>query len=137
MLIDATNLIAGRLGSVVAKKALLGEKIDIVNAEKAVVSGKRQEVLAIYRQKAARGTWAKGPHYVRAPERLLKRIIRDMLPYKNARGRAAFERIMCWQGVPDQFKEKAVTINEADVSKLPSPNFVTIHEISKMLGGKC
>jgi large subunit ribosomal protein L13 len=137
MLIDAKDLIVGRLGSVVAKQALLGEKIDIINADKAVISGKRQLVLAIYRQKAARGTWAKGPHYVRSPEMLLKRLIRDMLPYKNARGIAAYDRIMCWEGVPEEFKDKkAATIKEADVSKLPTPDYLTIKEISKSLGGK-
>ena len=137
MLIDATNQLVGRLGSIVAKKALLGERIDIVNAENAVVSGKKQEVLSKFKQKVSRGTWSKGPHYRRSPDMLLKRMIRNMLPYKQAKGKIAYKRIMCWQGIPEQFKDKKpVTIKEADVSKLPNPNYVSIKEISRFLGGK-
>ena len=136
MLIDATDLIVGRLGAVVAKKALLGEKIDIVNAENAVVSGKRHEVFAHMKQKVDRRTWSKGPHYKRSPDMLLKRMIRNMLPFKKAKGRAAFKNIMCWEGIPDQFKDqKPETIKEANVSKLPSHNYVSVKEISRFLGG--
>jgi len=44
MIIDATNLILGRLGTYVAKKALLGNKIDIVNCENSVVTGNRKRI---------------------------------------------------------------------------------------------
>lgn len=135
MLVDATNQIVGRMGTFVAKKALLGEKIDIVNAEKAVISGKRANVLADFKQKVHRGTWAKGPHYLRDPDRLLKRLFRNMLPYKTARGREAFKNITCWIGVPEQFKsQKTVTFKEADASKL-SIHSVSVMEISRFLGG--
>ena len=59
MLIDANNKIVGRLGTVVAKKALLGEKIDIVNAENAVISGRKDVIFAKFKQKVSRGTPAK------------------------------------------------------------------------------
>jgi len=45
MIIDATNLIAGRLATFVAKKALLGEEIEIVNSEKAVLTGKKSDLM--------------------------------------------------------------------------------------------
>jgi large subunit ribosomal protein L13 len=135
MIVDATNQIVGRLGAIVAKKALLGEKIDIINAENAVVSGRRADVLENFRNKVARGTWAKGPHYLRSPDMLLKRLIRDMLPYKQERGINAFKSIMCWKGVPDQFRDKkATSFKEADASKL-TISYVTIKEISKFVGG--
>jgi large subunit ribosomal protein L13 len=135
MLIDATDQIVGRLGAMVAKKALLGEKIDIINAEKAVISGKKPEVLARFKQKVERGVWAKGPHFKRDPDRLLKRFIRDMLPYKNPRGKEALKNIVCWQGIPEQFEGKeATSFKEAAASKLPV-NSVSIKEISTFLGG--
>ncbi len=135
MLVDAKNKIVGRLGAIVAKKALLGERIDIVNAEQAVISGSRQKVLARYRQNLARRTWSKGPHYIRNPDRLLKRMIRDMLPYKKPRGRDALKGIKCWIGVPEQFKDqKAEDFKEADASKLMI-NSVSVKEISRLLGG--
>ena len=46
MIIDAKDLIAGRMGAFVAKQLLLGETVDIVNAEKAVISGKKNVVFA-------------------------------------------------------------------------------------------
>ena len=51
MIIDASNLIAGRIATVVAKKALLGETIDIVNSEKAIVTGSKTQVFARFKQK--------------------------------------------------------------------------------------
>ena len=38
MIIDATELIVGRFATVAAKKALLGERIDIINCEKAIIT---------------------------------------------------------------------------------------------------
>jgi large subunit ribosomal protein L13 len=41
-IINAEGLILGRMASMIAKKLLSGEEIIIVNAEKAVLSGKRK-----------------------------------------------------------------------------------------------
>ena len=48
MIIDANNLILGRLGTYAAKKALLGEKIDIVNCESCVITGNRKKIFDNY-----------------------------------------------------------------------------------------
>ncbi|MFY1645128.1 50S ribosomal protein L13, partial [Methanoculleus bourgensis] len=53
--IDADGLLLGRMASVVAGRALAGEEIAIVNAEKAIVSGDRAYVLADYYRKRNRG----------------------------------------------------------------------------------
>jgi large subunit ribosomal protein L13 len=137
MIIDATDLIVGRLGTVVAKKALLGEKIDIVNSEKAVISGDKRKVIEHFQTRVKRGTWAKGPHFIRASDRLLKRMIRNMVPYKQPKGEAALKRITCWIGCPDEFKDKQIEIVEtAKVSKLPNLKYVPLSIISRELGGR-
>ncbi|MFC1723852.1 50S ribosomal protein L13 [Nanoarchaeota archaeon] len=137
MIIDAKDLIVGRMGTFVAKKALLGERVDIVNADLAVISGKKTQILANYRQKSTRGVPSKGPHYLRLSDRFLKRLIRNMLPYKQERGKEAFKRIMCWRGVPDKFKDQKFTVVEtAKVSKLPNYNYIKIKDIVSYLGGK-
>ena len=41
-IINADGLIIGRMASIIAKRLLNGEEIVIVNAEKAVLSGKRK-----------------------------------------------------------------------------------------------
>ncbi|MFH1210377.1 MAG: 50S ribosomal protein L13 [archaeon] len=135
MIINAENLILGRLASVVAKKALLGETIDIVNAEKAVVSGQRLKTLEHYRTKQVRGYALHGPYFPKDPLRMVKRTIRGMLPYKQEKGREAFERVKCYVGVPKQFEgKKFETVKEADCSKVYRTKFITIAEISKHVG---
>ena len=48
--IDANgNKYLGRLGSVVAKRLLSGEEINIINAEKVMISGNRDTTLSKYR----------------------------------------------------------------------------------------
>jgi len=137
MIIDATNLIVGRLATVAAKKALLGEKIEIVNCEKAVVTGKRDAVIKSYLQKIHRGVPSQGPYFPKFSDRIVRRVIRGMLPYKQEKGRKAYERIMCYLSVPENLKDqKAETIKEANVSKLPNLKYVTIGDIAKQIGAK-
>lgn len=138
MIIDATNMIVGRLGSYVAKKALLGETIDVINCDKAVITGTRVNVLAKYKQNHDRGVGPRGPIIPRMPDRFVRRIIRGMLPYHQEKGRAAFERIMCYSGKPAQFDGKAVfaDVPGANVAKTKSLLYVPIKDICKFLGAK-
>lgn len=135
MIIDATDLIVGRIGTVAAKKALLGEKIDIVNCEKAVISGSRSDVIGKFMQKIHRKTVAHGPYVSRMPDRMTRRIIRGMLPYKKEKGRIAFKKIMCYIGIPDEFKGKKMeTLKEADVKERQTTKYVTMADVCKQLG---
>jgi len=137
MIIDATNAIAGRLASVVAKKALLGEKIEVVNCENAVISGNRRWLIEKFKARRQRGHPYKGPFYPTRPDRVLRRMIRGMLPRKTARGMAAFRRVMCYVGVPDRLKEKEITrIEEADASKLRTIKFIKLGDLCKEIGWK-
>jgi large subunit ribosomal protein L13 len=137
MIIDATNLIVGRIATIVAKKALLGEKIDIINCENAVLTGSKKQILEKFKQRRDRGVPLQGPYYPRMPDMLVKRMIRGMLPWKRNRGRVAFKNIKCYIGVPEELKDKeATTIEEANISKVPSLKYVHIKNISKFLGAK-
>ena len=71
MIIDASNLILGRMATEVAKKALLGEEIDIVNSEKAVVTGDRKEIFQRYKTRMEIGNPLQGPYFQKIPERLM------------------------------------------------------------------
>lgn len=137
MIIDATDLIAGRMAAKIAKMLLLGEIIEIVNCEKAVMTGNKHFILTKYQQRRKKGIPLKGPYFPKMPDRIIRRIIRGMLPYKQQRGKEAFKRVMCHVGIPDQFKnQKTITLKEANASKLPDFNYITIGEISKFLGAK-
>lgn len=137
MILDANDLILGRMASFAAKKALLGEKIHIVNAEEAVITGNKKWVIAHHIQKRDRGIPLKGPYIKRMPDRFVKRAIRGMLPYKQEKGRKAYDNIKCYLGVPDKLKEqKAETIAEANITKLPNVKFIKVKELCKLLGAK-
>lgn len=137
MIIDATDLILGRMASKIAKLSLLGEKIEVVNCEKAVITGEKSYLLRRYKQRKDRGIPLKGPYFPRMPDRIVRRTIRGMLPYKQGRGKEAFKNVMCHIGIPDELKDKkAETIKEANISKVPSLRYLSVGEISKVLGAK-
>lgn len=137
MLIDANNLIVGRLGTFVAKRALLGERIDIINCEKAVISGRKEQVFAKYKQRQDMGTPKKGPFIQRRPHLFVKRIIKGMFPMEKTRGGEALKRVKCHIGVPEQFKGKAAeTIPSANADKLPTLKRVSVGDVCKFLGAR-
>jgi len=136
IVIDANNLILGRLASFAAKKVLLGEEVRIVNCEKAVISGDKKYTLQKYKLKFDKGVPLKGPYFPRTPDRIVRRAVRGMLPFKRARGREAYKKVMCYAGMPEGLKEKPITLKEADASKLPTAKFIAIKKISEHLGVK-
>ena len=137
MIINAENALVGRLATVVAKKALNGETINVVNCGKAIISGNKKTLLLDYKRKQDMGTHTTGPYTPKIPERFVKRIIRGMLPYKNPRGKDAFSRIKCFRTVPEELQnEKMETIPGASFEKLNTLKYLRIEEICKFLGGR-
>ena len=137
IIIDAKDKVLGRIATYAAKQALLGEEVKIVNCDKAVITGKKQEILARYVQRRERGIPTRGPFFPRMPDRLVRRTVRGMLPWSQTRGREAFKRVLCYVGMPAEFEsQKAIVIKEADVSKTINTNFITVRELTKLLGAK-
>ncbi|MEM2954614.1 MAG: 50S ribosomal protein L13 [Candidatus Nanoarchaeia archaeon] len=137
-IIDGTNLILGRLAANVAKRALQGEEIIIVNCDKVIISGRKESVLKKFKQREARTQPFKGPFAKRMPDRIVKFAIRGMLPHEKwseeSRGRKAFSKIKCFIDVPDEYKnQKFETIPEISLNKLKTPYFTYVGEISKLL----
>ena len=134
IVIDASNLIVGRMASAIAKKALMGEEINVVNCENAIVTGKKKEVLERMKVRNERGDALKGPYFQKMPDRFIRRIIRGMLPYKQEKGKLAYQRVMCYIGVPEQFKDKKLeTIKSADVSNSQALSYITVDRIYQFL----
>lgn len=137
MIINAENLILGRMAAIIAKKALQGEKIDVVNVEKAVVTGKSAVILEKYKQKFQKGYTLSGPYFKRHPEKLVRRTIRGMLPYKQEKGAKAFKNIRCHIGIPKELKgEKPETLEKANVKNSKKTKYITVKQISQSLGWK-
>ena len=137
MIIDAKDLIVGRIATVAAKNALLGQEVMILNCEKAIITGTKANIVEKFKRKRSMGTHAVGPFFARTPDRMVKKIIRGMLPYKQAKGDAAYKRIKCYNGIPEAFNGKEIiTLVEANVSKMSNLKFMTVGNVAKILGNK-
>lgn len=137
MIIDAKDAVLGRLSSFAAKQVLLGNKVDVVNCEEAVVSGKKQAILANYIRRIDRKAPTKGPYLYRRPDFFVKRTIRGMLPFKRARGREVYHNIKCHIGMPENLRNEKVTVLEnASASKIHSTDHLKVKDVCKAIGWK-
>ena len=127
--IDANGLILGRMASQAAKLALLGEQIQIINCEKAVVSGSKSKIEKA-RKLREMGSPFKGPFYPKSPERIVKRAIRGMLPYKQSRGRSALSRVRCYIGQPAELEVKEmVSLPNASKERITAIKTITVDKL--------
>lgn len=133
--IDATNAIVGRVGAFAAKRALRGDTVKIMNCEKSIMSGSKENVIYRYYYRRNKvGQPQKGPFISKLPDRFVRRTIRGMLPYKRTKGSEAYKRIMCYLGVPVKFQDKKLqTVPGADAGKLRSLKKVTVEEVCKKI----
>jgi large subunit ribosomal protein L13 len=133
---DAENQILGRLSSVIAKQLLKGEKIFVVNAEKAVLAGNPRFKMEKYMQKYKRGDVFHGPFFPKQPERIFRRTVRGMLPWDRTKGRKAFKILKVFIGLPEEFKNKKLEkVKAADSSRLKC-KYISLGELSIALGTK-
>ena len=126
---DGSDCVFGRLASVVAKDLLKGGSVDVVNCEKIIVSGDKRKFVEKMRLKKwmGEGGSLKGPKYPRVTDRLVKRMIRGMLPRDRMKGQEAFRRLKCFVGEPEETKD-AVKLNQKKPMK-----FATVGEIVRLL----
>jgi large subunit ribosomal protein L13 len=134
--IDGEGLVLGRLSSMVAKRLLSGEHIDIVNAEKIVVSGKKKMIINKEKEFLNVGGFERGPVHYRQPHRIVRKTIRGMLPHRKAHGREAFRRLKVYIGVPEEFETAEKETFDKIHSSTLSKRFVTIGEIAENIGWK-
>lgn len=137
ILVNAENRVVGRISSFAAKKALQGEQVTVVNAEKAVISGSRE--FAMQRLKTRldlvkKGNPEGGAKYSRMPDRVLRMAIRGMLPWKHQSGRDAYKKIHVFIGVPKQFEGGKFT--ELPDKAKAFKRQVELGEICGLLGAK-
>jgi len=133
--IDADGNVMGRLCTTIAKKILDGEEVVVVNAEKAIISGSKEDVFAEYKQKKLRGKVIHGPFFPRRSDLIFKRTVRGMLPWDRPKGRDAYRRLKVFVGVPKEF-QAAEKLKLQAVTKLSRERYVTLSEVSQYLGSK-
>ena len=131
VVIDARDCILGRVASEVAQKALDGDRVAVVNAENAVITGNPESTMETYRKRADVGSDS-GPYYPKRPDRIFKRSIRGMLPYKQDHGREAFENVRVYVGNP--YDEDGEVLEGTSLDRLSNIKFISLGEISEKLG---
>ncbi len=107
----------------------------MVNAEKAVVTGRRRVTIERYKMERDVGSVRKGPRFPKEADRIFRRTVRGMLPMKNTKGKEAYKRLRVYIGVPKDFKGKELEKLEKYQNKHVS-NVITLYEVSKELGSK-
>jgi large subunit ribosomal protein L13 len=133
-IVNADGLILGRMASVVAKKLLNGEKVIIVNAEKAVISGKKKSKIAEAKEFLEVGAPKRGPFHYRRPDRIMRKTVRGMLPFKQPKGKTALKKLKVFIRVPEDLRDQqAVSLEDAQAAKLKGPYF-TLAELAKEIG---
>ena len=128
-IIDGEGAIMGRLASYAAKEALKGEEIVILNSEKVIITGNRENIKADFEASRTRiGSGQKGPKVSRSSEKILKRVIRGMLPdHRKGRGKIALAKIKCYIGIPKEFQG----LKKISGGKEVKGKFITIGELKK------
>ncbi len=128
--VDAQDCILGRVASQVAERALEGERIAVVNAERTVITGREEQLTEKFLARRENGS-DRGPEYPKRPDRIFKRSIRGMLPYKKPRGREALEDVRVYVGNP---YDEAEVLDDTSLDRLSNIKFVSLGEISESLG---
>lgn len=106
--IDAENKVLGRLASKVASKLMDGEEIKIINAEKAMITGKKSSIIEKYKGKKDQGDRYHGPFNPEKPDRMLKKTIEGMLPSNRKKGREALECLKVYQENPQEIEQEEI-----------------------------
>ncbi|WP_312912408.1 50S ribosomal protein L13 [Natronosalvus caseinilyticus] len=135
VVVDARDCILGRVASEVAQRALDGDRVAIVNAEDAVITGDKNDVFETYQTRQQLGSDS-GPYYPRRPDAILKRAVRGMLPAKKPRGREALSNVRVYVGNPYEGDDdyEAEVLEGTSLDRLSNIRFVHLHEVSEQLG---
>ncbi len=137
IVVDGTNLIAGRLASHVAKLLLKGNRVSIVNCEEIMLSGTRSNIIKEYKDFLKIASIIHpdhGPFHPRRPDTIMTRMIRGMLPRKKPSGITAHKRLRAYIGAPKQLKSlKKIQFDKAKITR-STANYTTMADLGRTIG---
>jgi large subunit ribosomal protein L13 len=139
IVVDAANCIVGRMCSHVSKLLLQGNRVAIVNAEKAMLSGDRYKTIDLYKEYLEINSVTNpihGPFHPRRPDTILTKMVRGMVPKHKASGIEAFKRLRVYIGIPEELKN--IELESFDDSKItkPASYYITVGDVAKQIGWK-
>ena len=138
IVVDATDHIAGRLASNVAKLLVKGNRVSIVNCEKIMMSGTRSNQIKEYREFLEINSiinYKHGPIHYRRPDTVMSKMIRQMLPFdRKPSGKESFQRLRTYIGSPKEIKSlEKIQFEKAKIRKTPS-NYTALGELCRVIG---
>lgn len=139
IVVDATNHIAGRMCSHVSKLLLQGNKVTIVNAEKAMLSGNRYMTIREaheYLEINSVTNPIHGPFHPRRPDTIITKMVRGMVPKQKTHGIEAFQRLRVYIGVPEEMKSAKMKSFEDSKITRPEANYISMGDVAKQIGWK-
>lgn len=138
IVIDASDHVAGRLSSVVAKMLLQGNRVSIVNCERIMISGSRSNIIGEYRKFLKINSIINpkhGPVHYRRPDTVITKMIRGMLPFeKKPSGKTAHKRLRAYVGSPKDLKPFRKTRLEGAMIRRPASTYTTMGELCRVVG---
>lgn len=137
IVIDAANCISGRICSHVSKLLLQGNRVTIVNAEKAMLSGHRYKTIQLYKEHLEINSVTNpihGPFHPRRPDTILTKMVRGMIPKRKSSGIEAFKRLRVYIGIPESLKNSEMKYYDDSKITKPSSYYITVGEVAKEIG---
>ena len=138
IVVNATDHIAGRLASNVAKLLAKGNRVTVVNCEKIMMSGTRSNQIKEYREFLEINSiinYKHGPVHYRRPDTVMAKMIRQMLPFdRKPSGKEAYQRLRTYIGSPKEVKSlEKIQFEKAMIRKTPS-NYTALGELCRVIG---
>ncbi len=123
----------------VSKLLLQGNRVAIVNAEKAMLSGNRYKTISLYKEHLEINSVTNpihGPFHPRRPDTILTKMVRGMIPKSKASGIEAFKRLRVYIGIPEELKNiESESFNDSMITK-PASYYITVGDVAKQIGWK-
>lgn len=139
IIVDIANCIAGRTCSRISKLLLEGNKVSVINAEKAMISGNRYKTIEIYKEHLEISSVTNpihGPFHPRRPDTILTKMVRGMIPKRKTSGIEAFKRLRVYIGVPEKLnREKPKVFGDCRIRK-PESYYITVGDVARQIGWK-
>jgi large subunit ribosomal protein L13 len=139
IIVDIANCIAGRTCSRISKLLLEGNKVSVINAEKAMISGDRYKTIKSYKEQLEITSVTNpihGPFHPRRPDTILTRMVRGMIPKRKTSGIEAFKRLRVYIGVPEKLSHGQPKVFEDCRIRKPESYYITVGDVAKQIGWK-
>lgn len=123
----------------VSKLLLKGNRVLVVNSERAMLSGDRYKTIDLYKEYLEINSVTNpihGPFHPRRPDTILTKMVRGMIPKTKTSGIEAFKRLRVYIGTPDQLRNtKTESFEDAKITRSPS-RYISVGEVARQIGWK-